>query len=144
VEALHGQTNTAMSNNGTSESLRQLSALLGASGVALGAFGAHALKERLSRKATGIDNWRTGVMYQILHAVALLSVSALSSNNPKSLKASQSYSGGKVMALGTALFSGSIYLLCLDIGPKKLLGPTTPIGGLLMISGWVMVGMGKY
>lgn len=48
------------------------------------------------------------------------------------------------MALGTAMFSGSIYLLCLDIGPKPIWGPMTPIGGSLMIAGWVMVGMGKY
>ena len=48
------------------------------------------------------------------------------------------------MAVGTAMFSGSIYHLCLDIGPKRILGPTTPIGGSLMIAGWVMVGMGMY
>jgi uncharacterized membrane protein YgdD (TMEM256/DUF423 family) len=41
------------------------------------------------------------------------------------------------------MFSGSIYFLCLDVGPKKVLGPITPIGGLLLISGWVMVGMGS-
>ena len=48
-----------------------------------------------------------------------------------------------MMAAGTAMFSGSIYLLTLDIGPKKLLGPITPVGGLLLIGGWVMVGMGN-
>jgi len=47
------------------------------------------------------------------------------------------------MALGTAMFSGSIYLLCLDIGPKKLIGPITPVGGLLLICGWTMVGLGN-
>ena len=47
------------------------------------------------------------------------------------------------MALGTVLFSGSIYLLTLDIGPKKILGPITPVGGLLLMSGWVMIGAGK-
>jgi len=47
------------------------------------------------------------------------------------------------MALGSTLFSGSIYLLCLDLGPKRLLGPMTPIGGLLMITGWIYVGMGN-
>jgi uncharacterized membrane protein YgdD (TMEM256/DUF423 family) len=113
--------------------------------VGLGAFGAHALKERLLSKSGASENWRTAVTYQLLHAVALLSLSSLAANKPQNLKSStSSYSGGQVMALGTALFSGSIYLLCLDIGPKKLLGPTTPIGGLLMISGWVMVGLGNY
>ena len=81
--------------------------------------------------------------YQLLHAVALLSLSSLASNKSTHSKTS-SYSGGQLMALGTAMFSGSIYLLCLDIGPKKLVGPITPLGGLMMISGWVLVGMGKY
>ncbi|KAL7539808.1 hypothetical protein ACHAXR_009632 [Thalassiosira sp. AJA248-18] len=124
-----------------STNLRQLASLLGASGVGLGAFGAHALKATLSKKAGAGDNWKTAVSYQLLHAVALLTLSTL---DRKELKTHpSSWSGGKMMALGTALFSGSIYLLCLDIGPKKILGPTTPVGGLLLISGWVMVGMGN-
>lgn len=52
-------------------------------------------------------------------------------------------SGGRLILLGTALFSGSIYLLTLDIGPKTLLGPTTPVGGLMMIGGWVLIGLGR-
>jgi uncharacterized membrane protein YgdD (TMEM256/DUF423 family) len=47
------------------------------------------------------------------------------------------------MALGTLLFSGSIYFLTLDIGPRKILGPITPLGGLLLIGGWTMVGIGN-
>ncbi len=83
--------------------------------------------------------------YQLLHAVALLSLSTIDRKNlsmstpPSPL----SWSGAKVMALGTAMFSGSIYLLCLDIGPKKLIGPITPVGGLLLICGWAMVGTGN-
>ena len=57
-----------------STTLRQLSSLLGASGVALGAFGAHALKNRLSQKAGSIDNWRT-VIYQLVHSVAYINLS---------------------------------------------------------------------
>ena len=99
------------------------------------------MKATLSKKAGASDNWRTAVSYQLLHAVALLSISTL---DRKELKTPpSSWSGGKMLALGTALFSGSIYLLCLDVGPKKLLGPTTPVGGLLLISGWVMIGMGN-
>ena len=67
-----------------------------------------------------------------------------SSSFRKKSRRPSSYSGGQIMAIGTAFFSGSIYLLCLDVGPKKLLGPITPIGGSMMIAGWVMVGMGKY
>ncbi len=80
--------------------------------------------------------------YQLLHAVALLSLSTIDRKN-RQAPPSSSWSGANVMALGTAMFSGSIYLLCLDIGPKKLIGPITPVGGLLLICGWAMVGMGK-
>ena len=47
------------------------------------------------------------------------------------------------MAVGTAMFSGSIYCLTLDIGPKKIFGPMTPVGGLFLIAGWALVGMGN-
>ncbi len=110
---------------------------------AAGAFGAHALKATLGRKAGAGDNWKTAVTYQLMHAVALLSLSAIDKKALRDPPSPSSWSGGKVMALGTAVFSGSIYLLCLDVGPKKVLGPITPIGGLLLISGWVMVGMGS-
>lgn len=84
-----------------SATLRQLSSLLGASGVGFGAFGAHALKARLSQKAGGIENWRTAVIYQLVHSVAILSLSIIP-NDRKSLQYPQpsSWSGGKVMALG--------------------------------------------
>ena len=127
--------------NDKSETLRKLAAALGASGVSLGAFGAHALKGVLSKKPEGANNWKTAVSYQLLHAVALLSLSCLEEGRPR--KYQDGWSGGKVMALGTVLFSGSIYLLTLDIGPKRILGPTTPVGGLLLIGGWAMIGAGK-
>mmetsp|Transcript_15482 Transcript_15482/g.33541 ORF Transcript_15482/g.33541 Transcript_15482/m.33541 type:complete len:133 (-) Transcript_15482:172-570(-) len=126
-----------------STTLRQLASLLGASGVGLGAFGAHALKSTLAKKAGAGDNWRTAVSYQLLHAVALLTLSTIDKKSLQTPPSPSSWSGGKMMALGTALFSGSIYFLCLDVGPKKLLGPITPVGGLLLISGWAMVGMGN-
>ena len=107
--------------------LQTYAAVLGATGVALGAFGAHGLKGRLSDKL--LENWKTAVLYQLLHAVALLGV-------PRKYK-----TAGQCMALGTVLFSGSIYCLCLEVGPKKVLGPTTPLGGLLMIAGWSLLGL---
>mmetsp|Transcript_31471 Transcript_31471/g.53677 ORF Transcript_31471/g.53677 Transcript_31471/m.53677 type:complete len:133 (-) Transcript_31471:82-480(-) len=130
-------------SNDRSTTLRHLASLLGASGVGLGAFGAHALKATLAKKAGAGDNWKTAVSYQLLHAIALLSLSTIDPKSMKSPPSPSSWSGGKMMALGTAMFSGSIYLLCLDVGPKKLLGPITPVGGLLLISGWVMIGMGN-
>ncbi|KAL7463711.1 hypothetical protein ACHAXS_004071 [Conticribra weissflogii] len=112
-----------MSPNITPDALRQMASFLGGTGVALGAFGAHALKGTLSKKAGALDNWRTAVSYQLLHAVALLSISTLALDKPKSLREASSNSmasGGKMMFWGTCMFSGSIYLLCLDIGPKRV------------------------
>lgn len=137
----------SMNGSDGNPSLRQLAALLGASGVGIGAFGAHAFKATLSKKPGASDNWKTAVTYHLIHAVALLSLSAIDRKNLRDPPSPSSYfsswSGGKLMALGTAMFSGSIYLLCFDIGPKRVLGPMTPVGGLLLISGWVMVGMGN-
>lgn len=129
-----------------SDFIRKCAGLLGAAGVGAGAFGAHALKDFLSKRGQ-VDNWKTAVLYQLVHATALLGVAALcdrqDAGKDKGLSAvGQQYAlGGKLMAAGTLLFSGSIYFLCLGIGPKPLLGPTTPIGGLLMIGGWIVVGL---
>jgi uncharacterized membrane protein YgdD (TMEM256/DUF423 family) len=101
------------------------------------------LKSALANKVGAGDNWKTAVTYQLVHAVALLSLSAIDKKALRDPPSPSSWSGGKVMAVGAAIFSGSIYCLCLDVGPKKILGPIIPIGGLLMISGWVMVGMGS-
>jgi len=142
-----------MSDDGSrsaGDQLRLAASLLGASGVTLGAFGAHALKNKLTAGGK-MDNWKTAVMYQLFHAVAVLSVSVLcdqhSGTAPKqqeSASAVASYQkAGQYMAVGSVLFSGSIYMLCLEVGPKKLLGPTTPIGGLFMIAGWAMLGLKK-
>jgi uncharacterized membrane protein YgdD (TMEM256/DUF423 family) len=130
-----------------SDLLRKLASVLGASGVAAGAFGAHALKSRLVSKPGAEANWKTAVSYQLFHATALLALSALSSASPDVISKDKPVAGdgdyvraGKFMAIGSLLFSGSIYCLTLDVGPKKLLGPITPIGGLLMIGGWVVAG----
>ena len=129
------------------ESIQFYASILGATGVGLGAIGAHALKETLS-KGNHLDSYRTAVAYQLFHATALLGLSALAkdtnsnnNNNPTNESRLLLWSA-QCMAAGTVLFSGSIYGLCLGIGPRKLLGPATPIGGLLMIGGWVLVGLG--
>lgn len=146
-----------MSRPLSGDQLRTAAAFLGATGVALGAFGAHGLKHRLT--GPKLENWKTAVLYQLFHAVAVLSVSVLcdqqeqmhnDASNIRSTRkdattilkssASSYERAGQCMALGSLLFSGSIYMLCLDVGPKKLWGPTTPIGGLFMIAGWTMLG----
>jgi uncharacterized membrane protein YgdD (TMEM256/DUF423 family) len=95
--------------------------------VALGAFGAHALKaqlETLGNQAT----WETAVVYQMWHALALLILASYKIRNR----------AGSITAicfcLGVPLFSGSLYWLALD-GPRWL-GPITPLGGLLLMLGW--------
>lgn len=124
---------------GASESLQRYAAILGATGVALGALGSHALKDTLT-KGAHLESWRTAIAYQLFHATALIGVSALARDNPSG--EDSLHRAGKFMAAGSLLFSGSIYGLCLGVGPRKVLGPTTPIGGILMISGWVMLGLG--
>ena len=120
------------------DTLRKIASALGASGVALGALGSHALKDTLTKRGT-LASWQTATIYQIFHAAAILSLSCGGSSGSSS---PSNALAGKAMALGTLLFSGSIYGLSLNLGPKALLGPTTPIGGLLMIGGWILVGLG--
>ena len=111
-----------------------MSAALGATGVILGAFGAHALKKILPPES--LASFEVGVRYQLIHAVALLALAALSAHvaSPWIARA------GGLWSVGILLFSGSIYLLAcrhaLGLPGLKVLGPVTPIGGLLLILGW--------
>lgn len=118
--------------------LKKIASLMGATGVGMGAFGAHALKETLAKRGAEAM-WQTATIYQLFHATAVLSLATSSSSNPKTKR--NHLLAGKLMGIGNLLFSGSIYCLALGIGPKKILGPITPLGGLLMIGGWVVVGM---
>lgn len=115
--------------------LKQVAGILGASGVALGALGAHALHPRLV-EAGKVDNFRVAVLYQLLHASALVGISAMCKTDSENSTLERV---GQMFTVGTTMFSGSIYLLVFNIGPKKLLGPTTPLGGLILISGWTML-----
>ena len=101
----------------------------GATAVALGAFGAHYLSDRFDDRQ--MRNWSTGVQYQLIHAVAVLATC----QNPRMAKANLAFLGG------SALFSGSIYMLCLEYGPKFIWGPATPLGGTTMIGGWALAGL---
>jgi uncharacterized membrane protein YgdD (TMEM256/DUF423 family) len=100
-------------------------ALLAATGVALGAFGAHGLKALLSPEALGW--WQTAVQYQMWHAIGLVAVSAA--------PVGRSRGPAWMLAAGTAIFSGSLYAMALS--DARWLGAVTPIGGVLMIAGWV-------
>jgi len=94
--------------------------------VALGAFGAHALKETLGPQGT--EWWRTAVLYQGLHLAPLLALSLLPGGGRLALAA------GICFLAGTLLFSGSLYALALS-GIRGL-GAVTPVGGLLLLAGW--------
>lgn len=106
-----------------------ISAIIGISGVVLGAFGAHGLEERLLENGH-LDNWRTATLYLFVHAIALLVVSQ--SGDTRMLR-----SVGWFWTIGIALFSGSLYILAVT-GITKL-GMVTPFGGLCFLIGWVLV-----
>jgi uncharacterized membrane protein YgdD (TMEM256/DUF423 family) len=98
-------------------------------GVALGAFGAHALKEKLTPEMLTV--FETGVRYQMYHAFGLLAVAWVVSYWPQ---ASATASGWLFIA-GTVVFSGSLYLL--STTGTRWFGAVTPIGGLLFLVGWL-------
>ncbi|MCQ3001892.1 DUF423 domain-containing protein [Pseudomonas syringae] len=114
-------------------SFLMLAALFGFTGVALGAFAAHALKNRLSPEYLAI--FHTGVLYQLIHALAILGVAVLAAQLPGRLMTWAGFS----FALGIVLFSGSLYLLTLT-GISKL-GIITPFGGLAFLVGWALLGL---
>jgi uncharacterized membrane protein YgdD (TMEM256/DUF423 family) len=108
--------------------------VLGATGVAAGAFGAHGLREVLG--AAGMrEVWETAVRFQILHAVALLGFAGWLKTPPGPLLRSAAWAV-RLWVAGTALFSGSLYGLAL--GGPRWLGPLTPLGGAALIAGWAM------
>ena len=110
----------------------QYASISGAIAVGLGAFGAHALKERLLSSGY-LETYQTAVSYQMYHSLALLFIGVLCIKYPSGLL---NYSGYAMMA-GILLFSGSLYLLCFS--GIKWLGAITPIGGLGFIIGWALL-----
>ena len=105
-----------------------IAALAGFTGVALGAFGAHGLRARLSPEMLAV--FETGVRYQLVHAVALLALAGLVDRlNGRLITAA-----GWLFLTGIVLFSGSLYLLALT--GVTILGAITPLGGLAFLAGW--------
>ena len=96
--------------------------------VLLGAFGAHALRARLSPADLAI--FETGVRYQMYHALALLAVAWAVSRWPSSATTA----AGWLFVVGIVVFSGSLYVLVLT--GQRWLGAVTPFGGLAMVCGW--------
>ncbi len=121
--------------------LLRLAALLGALAVAIGAFGAHALKPHLSPES--LDTFRTGVQYHFVHVLALLGCTALLYMGRKN----SLWYAGMAFVAGIILFSGSLYWLSLEelvAVPASILGPITPIGGVCFILGWLLLFYSSY
>ncbi len=112
-----------------------IAASLGAIGVAMGAFGAHALKGKADAKM--LDIWHTATLYLLIHALALLLVYLLSQAREVSFSVT-----GSCFIAGTVFFSGSLYLLVLT--GHKWLGAITPIGGTLFIVGWISLAIALF
>jgi uncharacterized membrane protein YgdD (TMEM256/DUF423 family) len=104
-----------------------LAGFLGFSAVALGAFGAHALKGRLSPEA--LEIYRTGALYHLVHAAVLVGVAGLRDR----LRSARLTTA--LFAVGITIFSGSLYILALS-GVRGW-GAVTPFGGVALMAGWV-------
>ncbi|MCQ3830082.1 DUF423 domain-containing protein [Microbulbifer elongatus] len=107
-----------------------LSAFFGGTGVILGAFGAHGLRDKVADNL--LEAYKTGVHYQMIHALALIAVAVLI--HQVGAKTSLIVSGA-LFAIGILFFSGSLYGL--TFGGPRILGPITPLGGTLLIGGWI-------
>ena len=119
--------------------LISIAALLAFLAVALGAFGAHTLNELLTTER--LNSFETGVRYQFFHSLALLMI-GLNAN-----KLNSTALIGKFMLIGIMFFSFSLYLLSLQelIGINlSLLGPITPIGGILLMISWLILIIKNY
>ena len=99
--------------------------------VALGAFGAHALKGRIPAEMLAV--WHTAVEYHIFHSLGLLAVGLLAAQLPDSALLRWS---GWMMLAGILLFCGSLYVLALS--GERWLGAVTPLGGLAFLAAWAM------
>ena len=110
-----------------------IGALAGFLGVALGAFGAHALRSRLSPEMLAV--FETGVRYQMYHALAVIATGLIAARMGGWLIVT----AGWLFTAGIVLFSGSLYLLAFT--GMSALGAITPIGGVLLLLGWACLAL---
>ncbi|WP_405156059.1 DUF423 domain-containing protein [Paenibacillus sp. FSL K6-0108] len=108
-----------------------LGAVLTMLSVAIGAFGAHMLKERIGADAIAV--YETGVQYHMIHAIALLIIGLTAGQLGPSTKLKWA---ARLLFTGIIIFSGSLYVL--SISGIKMLGAITPIGGVAFIVGWLL------
>jgi uncharacterized membrane protein YgdD (TMEM256/DUF423 family) len=120
------------------QGLRTLTAgaILAGIGVLLGAFGAHALQDRLTEDK--LEIWETGARYHMYHALAILAVGLLRRRS----SANELRVAATLFGIGIGMFSGSLYSLALsDLG---LFGVLTPVGGLAFLGGWIALAVGAW
>lgn len=116
---------------GSARALAASGAVLALVGVGLGAFGAHGLEARLS--PADLATFETAVRYQMYHALGLLGVAWLHDRSGSALAGR----GGWFLVAGTAVFSGSLYVLVLT--GARWPGAVTPVGGVMQLAGWSLV-----
>ncbi len=113
----------------------------GASAVMLGAMGAHALKGELSPEL--LESFETGVRYHLIHSVLLLVLAIMVKS--ETFNSKRLFLASKLLIAGIIFFSGSIYLLStrhlIDAAFLKVLGPITPIGGILLVTSWCLIAL---
>jgi len=117
------------------KTMLQLGSVIGALAVAIGAFGAHAFKASLAASGRA-ETFETAVKYQFYHALAIVLVGILLSKADAGAVKWLNWAG-YAFAGGLFIFSGSLYTICFT-GITKF-GAVAPIGGLLMIAGWVLL-----
>ncbi|MEQ1690177.1 MAG: DUF423 domain-containing protein [Gemmatimonas sp.] len=110
-----------------------LGAVSAAIAVAAGAFGAHALRDKVEPRL--LEVFETGARYQMYHALALLAVGLLISRWPSGLLTT----AGWLFVAGTVFFTGSLYAMTFT--GIRALGAVTPIGGVCFIAGWICLAL---
>jgi uncharacterized membrane protein YgdD (TMEM256/DUF423 family) len=115
--------------------------IAGLTGVALGAMGAHALKATLLERGM-MQAWETAARYHVFHAVGLLGVAAWARIEAENRAAKLMSWTARLWCLGIVLFSGSLYWLA--IGGPRWLGPVTPLGGVALMIGWLLVAVAAF
>lgn len=111
--------------------------LLGLAGVALGAFGAHALRQQLTDFGTR-DRWETAVHYHLIHTVAIFGAAIWLRLVPGQTAKRMGWAV-RSWITGIFLFSGSLYLLALKAAPSWLGASAAPLGGVAFLCGWAWI-----
>jgi uncharacterized membrane protein YgdD (TMEM256/DUF423 family) len=121
--------------NAQSQPIIITGAVLAFIGVALGAFGAHALKARLATDMMAV--YQTGVQYHLVHALGIVLIGILVQMLPASKWLPIA---GWIMTAGVIVFSGSLYAL--SVSGVRMLGAITPLGGIALLAAWLLVAIG--